>query len=183
MKQKLFSQNFLILQLQLLIVLILLSGFLLSFIDFSVFLAIELIIGAYFLFLLFFQTKKEFQKQFNYFLLFFGVLFVLVELSWIVQKIIPAENENQLNALFGLLFAIIAFSILFRTIFAKKSIKARIVMSEKNSAVIETDFDIFSFTKAGKYIIETNKPYPTGKEVKVQLKNAFLKPKPWKIIE
>ncbi|MDO8538773.1 MAG: DUF2101 family protein [archaeon] len=184
MKQNnLFGQNFLILQLQLLVVVILLSGFLLNFVDFSIFLAVEAVLAIYFLFLLFFQIRKEFKEQFNYFLLFFGVLFLLVELSWIIQKIIPAEDETQLNALFGLLFVIIAFSIIYRVIFAKKTIKARIVMSENNSAVVKTDFDIFSFTKAGKHIVEAKKSYPTGKEVEVELKSSFLKTKPWKIKE
>ena len=182
-ENKFFSQNFLVLQLQIMLLLIIFSGFLLQFIDFGIFLLIEIIIAAYFWFLLLKPIKNKFNEQFKYFLLFFGIIFVLVELSWVIQKTIPASNENQLNALFALLFIMVVFAVFYRIVFGRKPLNARIIMSEKNSAVIETDFDIFSFTKAGKYIVEAGKAYPAGKDVKVLLKTAFFKSKPWKIKE
>src|SRR3989344_8099129 len=103
-ENKFFSQNFIVLQLQLLLLLIIFSGFLLQFIDFGIFLLIEIIIAAYFWFLLLKTIKNKFNEQFKYFLTFFAIIFVLVELSWVIQKTIPASNENQLNALFALLF-------------------------------------------------------------------------------
>jgi hypothetical protein len=132
-------------------------------------------------FVLFFLVRKELKEQFYRFTLFFGVLWGFVQLAWFLEKNI--KGTEKLNYLFGLLFFLVVFFIVFRLIAAKSHSTGTVLSSDGKITVVETEFDLMSFTKGGKHVIETPKKYAVGSKVKIKLSQSGLWKKKPEIIE
>jgi len=72
---------------------------------------------------------------------------------------------------------ILIFYIIFRFGFSRKVVEGKVLMSEKGSAVVSTDFDLLAGVKAGKYIVDTKKKrLRKGQKVRLFVKRSFFRP-------
>lgn len=173
--------GFEVLKLQLLLVLLVLLQISRSFIGFELFLVFGFLSSAYFFYVIFMQVRVKSSGDWVYTLVFFGVLWLLIQAVWVLQGFTSAEMFGF--GVIGVLGALIVFVLLFRVLFGRKYVMGRVVMCKKGEAVVETDFDIRTFTPAGKYVVKSEGKCAVGQDVKVGFGFAGLGGKPKKIIE
>lgn len=133
---------------------------------------IEIVLSIVFLKILLIDLKKETKSEHKYSVYFFMPLFVLIQFSWLLQPIFL--EQNNLLYFFGFIITIFLYVIFFRVAFGRPYTHAKVLLSDNKMAVVETDFDIRSFSVAGKHIIKTDKKIAAGKTIKVQLKTSFF---------
>ena len=85
-------------------------------------------------------------------------------------------------AMIGVLAALIVFVLMFRVFFGRKYVCGKVVMCREGEAVVETDFDIRTFTPMGKYVVKSEGKCSAGQEVKVGFALGVFGRKPKKII-
>ena len=150
-----------------------------QFIDEAIFYAIEIVLSAIFLKVLFFDLKKETKKEHKYSVYFFAPLLALVQLAWIAQKMFQAESIAYFIAVLAAFFLFVAG---YKLLFGRNYTPAAVLLSSDKIAVVETGYDIRSFATAARHIVETDKRLPEGKEVKISIKKSFFGKKTAKII-
>ena len=150
-----------------------------QFISETAFYAIETVLAAIFLRVLFFDLKKETKKEHKYSVYFFAPLLVLVQLAWIAQKMFQAESIAYFIAVLAAFFLFIAA---YKLLFGRNYTPATVLLSNDKMAVVETGYDIRSFATAQRHIVETGTKLPEGKEVKISIKKGFFGKKTAKMI-
>jgi uncharacterized membrane protein len=181
MKKLLEKESIVILLLQVLLVLMLLIPFFQFFIGIIAVSIVEMLLIAFFSFLLF-ECKKLFEKNFHKILVFFSVIAVIIQASWMVNAFFPEKNlKPEIN--FFLLILLIAFFVLFKLFNVKNFVVGRVLSSDGKITIVETSFDFFSSTKKGKHVIETTKIFKKGEKVKLKVVKSFFGKTSYKIID
>ncbi len=174
--------NLLVLELQILIFLMLLGVILKFFVDFFLFFIFNGIIVLLFLFLLFFKIGKEFKEDFVFFAIFFGFIALLIQAIWVLHHIIE-ESTARIDSFFYILLIIMAFFVFYKALVGRKAIIGKVISSDGKITVVETKFDIKTFNKGGRYVIESSKKFKVGEKVKIKISSSFFGTKVGKIIE
>lgn len=173
--------NFLVVKLQVLLVLMLLVIFL-QFVLGSVWIGViegPLVLG--YLYVLFREIRGEFAGEFKSYLVFFGIVLVFVQASWILL-IVFSDLLERVNFFFYLLGGLMIFLFLFRLVFRKEEVSGKVLLSGEGLAVVELKYDLISMVKGGKFVVGSKKKYKKGEKVKVELRKGFWKKKPFRII-
>lgn len=165
---------------EILLLLIMIASIMLPFVEKSFFYPIQLVLGLLFIGSLAKTIQVSADKK--RFLLFFGILFALIEAMWLSQALIPSREIGN-NVTMALFVLIVFFVFLFKGFFSKKTIEAKIVSSAKQKTIVEIETDFFSGMKKGLHEIKTNKKYSIGKKVTVKIKQGFFKKKLDRILE
>jgi len=170
---------YLVSKLQLIIVVILFFLLAQNFFSPLILSAFVLIISSYYFYILFFELKKEIkEEEFNYYLVFFSLILVSIDLAYFL----PFLTGSYFYSFFiPIVIIFLLFSLGFA--FRRKYCFGKVKISSEKETVIEKDFDLLSFTTAGKYIVESEKSISKGKEVKVMVKTTLFGRKPYKIQE
>lgn len=173
---------------EILLLLILLTGLLVFFLDPLPVIAAEIILSIVYFYVLLTKVSPFYKKDSKAYLTFFTIIFMFAQLVWILPTFVKptgsiAQALNQMTLLFGgiVLFALLFF-FGFRMLFKRDYVKGIVKISDKKSAVVTVDFDIYTFTRSNDYLVESNSQYPVGTKVKVQMSNSIFKNKPKKII-
>lgn len=170
---------YLVSKLQVLLIAILVLLLLRQLMDSYIFSAAIAVISLYYLYALAVETRKEVgKKEFPLYFSFFFTLLFAVDLSLFLSDFSGSYSVYAFAAPVSIILAVFIVSFLFR----RKFCHAKVVMSEKGSAVIEKDFDLLSMTTAGKFVVESEKALQKGKEAKVAVKTTFFGRKPYKVI-
>ena len=169
--------NYVVAKIQIALILMLLTGFAFFLAEIYVIVLIQLILSVVFFHALLIEVKKKFSQDFRYFLLVFGTMYAVIQLVWISDLFLPAEN--RIDTGFALIFVLVVVVIIFSVLLKKKEVNATVLSSNGKITVIETEFDLRSFNKGGKYIVETEKKFGEGEKVKVKIRKSFF----WKKIE
>ena len=129
------------------------------------------------------EFKKNYSKEFSVHFLIFSLLFFFSLVAPLFLQKISASMFPSLTGISNLIYiicAVLIFFIFFKIFLVKNYVIGEVLLSDKNIAVVKTDFDFFAGLKAGKYVVE-NKGARKGQKVKVLLKRRSGKPE--KIIE
>jgi uncharacterized membrane protein len=164
--------NFIVTKIQVSLVLMVLVAFIYFLIDFHAIVFLELIFSLVFFHALLIEARKKFPKDFKYFLLVFGLMYIVIQMIWINNTFIPIENRMDVG--FLLIFFLIVVAVIFSVLLKKNEVEGKVICSNGKVTVIETEFDLRSFTKGGKYIIETQKQFKEGKKIKVKIKKSVF---------
>ncbi|MFH1697077.1 MAG: hypothetical protein ABH854_04180, partial [Candidatus Diapherotrites archaeon] len=157
-------RSFIIIKLQALLVLMLLFLFLRLAVDAVIVLAVEALLSAIYIFIFFSEVKREFPAELmRYGIFFLGVL-AFVQAGGIMQFIGFAEAWH----FFALIIGLAVFLVLFRMLFGRKYSPAKVLLSDGELAIAETQFDLLSFTNAGKHIVRTERKYAKGAEIRLK---------------
>lgn len=129
-----------------------------------------------------YELWKNFRKDFVPYTILFGFfMFVSIIAPMILDYFIVVMDPIQSirNTLYIAVIILISY-IIFRTRFSRRVVEGKVLMSEKGSAVVSTDFDLLAGIKAGKYVVSTgNKKLKKGQKVRLSVKRSFFKtPKP-----
>lgn len=171
-----------IVKLEAIAILMFLAFFLKLFAAIEIMLAIETILGIVFLFLLFTETKKLFKKDFAGYAFFFLALFAAILAALLVQFLPLTELVLRTNVFFGIAIGFIIAMAIFRIFFVHNFVSARVLSAGKNSAFVETEFDMLALIKKGKYEVKAKQKHKTGAHVKLRIKQGFFSRKPAEII-
>ncbi len=164
--------NFIVKKIHASLILMVLAGFLFYATEFKTILFLEIIFSLIFFHTLLIEAKKKFQKDFKYFLTLYGLFYLVVQAMWLNNFIVP--KENRMDAGFFLIFILIAIAVGFSLLLKKKTVKAKVLSSNGKITVIETEFDLKSFTKGGKHIIKTKEKFNEGQEIKIKINKNFF---------
>jgi len=163
--------NYIASKIQFSLILMVLTGFLSFIAEFKVIAVIELILSLVF-FHSMLEAKKKFSNDFKYFLLVFGLVYIVVQLIWLNNVLIPIEN--RLDTGFALIFILIVIAVVFTVLIKKNSVKGKVISSNGKITVIETEFDLRSFNKAGKHLIETEKKFKENETVRIKIQKGLF---------
>jgi uncharacterized membrane protein len=163
----------LIASMQLLIVAILLLTLLVPLVGKSFGVALGVMFGLTFIFILVVLTPREFKEDYLPVGIFFGVIFALVELAWLTALYIPTTSERN-NIFILILFVMIFFIILFKLLFSRDYTYGTVLVSDSEHAAVEVKFDIRTGMPGGIYIVETPKKLKKGSRVKVRIEKHFF---------
>ena len=164
--------NFIIQKIHLSLILMVLAGFLYLITDFIVIAVIQAVIALVFFYSLLIEIRKKFSQEFKYFVFIYGLFFLVVQTMWLNNFFIPEENRMDVG--FLLIFVLIVIAVVFSIFLKKNFVKAIVLSSNGKITVIETEFDLRSFTKGGKHIIETEKKFKENQEIKVKIKKGIF---------
>ncbi len=163
-------KNFIVTKIQVNLILMLLAGFAYYFAELNIIIFVQLILSIVFFHSLI-EVKKQFQ-EFNYFLLLFGSMYLVIQLMWINNLILPTENKMDLG--FILIFILVVIAIVFSVLIKKNNTTGKVLSSNGTVTVIETEFDIKSLTKGEKHIIETTQKFKEGTKLKIRIKKSLF---------
>jgi uncharacterized membrane protein len=124
------------------------------------------------------HVKKEDFKAYAVF--FSGILF-FVQGIWVIPIFIANGFIAQYYFLFTLLILLLVFVLAFSIFFGRKYTIGKVVSSTGKKAVVQTDFDLRSFTLGGEFIVEETEKHRGGEKVKIERQKGFSGRKPSKI--
>lgn len=132
-----------------------------------------------------YELKKNFRKDLVPYTILFGFFIIVSIIAPLVLDyfiVIMDPIQSMRNTLYIAVIILIAY-IVFRFGFSRKVMEGKVLMSEKGSAVVNTDFDLLAGVKAGRYVVDTKKRLRKGQKVKLSVKRSFFKaPKPVSIV-
>lgn len=166
-------RGYLVAKLQFLIVAMLLASFLRIFVPWAYAVVAEIALSACYFFVLLKEVRADVGKEFAAYAIFFGALWLFIGLSWAAQFFALTIANAQYFLL--LLIALVLFVVLFRVFFGRNYTKGRVLLAGNGIAVVETGFDLLSFSNAGRHIVETVRSYAKGDGIR--LKKGFFSKK------
>jgi len=133
------------------------------------------IIPAFLLLLCFMELRSSYRKDFWLYSSIFSILFLVIVLTPLLFRNISLSSNpfDSLKYLVYAVFAILAVLIFLRIISAKKVIEGKVLLADKNIAVVEVEFDLLGGVRAGKYAVENNGA-KKGDSVKVMIKRGLF---------
>lgn len=173
--------NFLIVKMQVLLVAMLLVMFFQFAVESFLLWVVEGLLVLGYLFVLLKEIREEFAEEFKVYLVFFGVVLVFVQASWVLLAMF-GELQERINFFFYLLGGLIIFLFLFRLVFRKEFVTGKVLLSDEELAVVEMKYDLVSMVRGGKFVVESGKKYGKGEKVRVELRKGFWKKKPCRIV-
>ena len=127
------------------------------------------------------RFKKHRQEFLQHAALF---LFLFIAIS-LIPAIInsPGPIGTRIQTTMYSVLAILLVYILIRIAVLPKTIRAKVVMADKKTVVIETDYYMLANIKRGRYVVQ-NTGARKGQNVTVSITRPFMRPaKPTKIIK
>ena len=91
---------------------------------------------------------------------------------WLNNFFVPEENRMDMG--FLLIFILIVIALIFSIWLKKKTVKAIVLSSNGKITVVQTEFDLRSFTNGGKHIIETDKKFRENEEIEIKIKKSIF---------
>ncbi len=174
------DKAFLVLKLQIILIAILLNGFADYFFQGSLILT-QILFSLIYLVLLFFALKNELKEEKIQAIVFFIGLLVSVQITFLIN--FSSDLFFKSNFIVAWIIVFILFIFFYYFLFRKNFVYGKVLVSDKNTTVIQTSFDFGSFLPAGKYIVASNKKFKLGEKVKVALNQSIFSRKPEKVIE
>lgn len=176
-------RSFLIVELQLLILLMLLILFLRNAVGFYLFAGAQVILSVTYLYIILVQLEKESKEEFSRYIIFFLAVLVFVQVIWVIPAFLIKDFFYQYIFFIVALIGLLLFVLLFNLFFGRNYTKGKVLLSNGEMAVVEAQFDLLSFTNAGKYVVATDRKRNKGATVKVKIRKLLFYRKPFKIIE
>jgi hypothetical protein len=164
--------NYIVMKIQITLILMLLVSFAFFLVETIVIVLVQVILSAIFFHAIIIEVKKKFSKDFKYFLLIFGVMYLVIQTVWISNLVLAPENNIDLG--FALIFILIVMAVIFSVLLKRNEVEAKIISSNGKVTVIETEFDLMSFNKGGKHIIETEKKFKENSKVKIRIRKSIF---------
>jgi len=131
------------------------------------------------------ELYRKYRKDFwPYFLMFIALFLLVLFTPFIFQYIsIGPSNPGELLR-YGTyaIFAILMLLVLSRGLVVKREINGKVMLADKDTAIVEADVDLFAGVRAGKYVVK-NAGAKKGDIVRVSVKKGFFRGAyPYKII-
>src|SRR3989338_3333232 len=121
-----------------------------SYIDGMIFISVEVAFLLVYAELLFIELGKVQKDGFWKYVLFFAGVAILLQLVCVAEFLNIGESSVQ--RLVFVLGAFIVFAVAFRLFFGRNYTQGKVLTADGKIAVVETEFDLLSFTSTGKYI-------------------------------
>jgi len=150
-----------------------------SYIPLTIFVLAEILVAAAYAKILFSDLRKIQEKEFWKYALFFGGTAAIIQAAWLFDVVEIGISPFQEFAV--VLAAFLVFVVGFRIIYGRKYTEGIVVLSDAEMAVVETEFDLLSFTNAGKHVVESDRPYKKGQKVRVVTEGVMFAGKPKRI--
>ena len=109
----------------------------------TIFFAVQAGLGLAYFFLLYQAAQKE--KERWPFLAFFFLLWLLVQAS-LALNFLLADFAMQTQAVILLMVFALAMLLVFRFFFSRNYTTGTVLLSDKSTALVQTDFDLLSFS-------------------------------------
>lgn len=171
-----------IVKMQALLFAVLAAAVLRLFVGFGFFIGLNAVVSVAYFYVLLTAVRRETGSEFRHHLLFFAVLWLVLQALWVAQAALPATQ--QYAAFVVIVAALMGLVLGFRAVLGRDYTVGRVVMCDMaaKTAVVETEFDLRSFTNAGKHVVECPKRCAKGERVKVGLRFGYLGGKPKKVL-
>lgn len=131
------------------------------------------------------QLYRKYRRDFLPHFLMFLVIFLLVLITPFLFQYISITPSNPIELLrYGTyaILAILVLLVLSRGLVVKREIHGKVILADRDTAVVEADVDLFAGVRAGKYVVK-NAGAKKGETVRVSVKKGFFRGAyPYKII-
>lgn len=164
--------NFIVKKIHAFLILMVLVGFAYFLVGLYVVVFFEAVFSIGLIYSLLIEARKKFPKDFKYFLLVYGLIYLVIQLMWINNLFLSEETRMDFG--FLLIFVLIAITVFFSVLLKKNSVQATVLSSNGKITVVETEFDLRSFTKGGKHIIETGKKLQEESKIQIKIQKGIF---------
>lgn len=123
------------------------------------------------------ELRRKYRRDFlPYFLMFLAIFLLVLITPFLFQyiSITPSNPAELLRYGTYAILAILVLLVLSRGLALKREIHGKVVLADKDTAVIEADMDLFAGIRAGKYVVK-NAGAKKGDLVRVSVKKGFFK--------
>ncbi len=123
------------------------------------------------------ELRRKYRKDFLPYFAMFLALFLLVLITPFLFQYISISPSNPAELLrYGTyaIMAILVLLVLSRGLAVKKEVYGKVILADKDTAVIEADVDLFAGVRAGKYVVK-NSGAKKGELVRVSVKKGFFR--------
>lgn len=130
------------------------------------------------------ELYKNYKRDFWLYFAIFLILFITVLLAPLAFRAISANAGNPAELIKYLTYVIMAFIIvlLLSRVSLKKDIYGKVVLADRDIAVVDMDFDLIAGVRNGRYAVE-NHGAKKGDSVRVAVKKGFFSgAQPYRII-
>ena len=150
-----------------------------SYLPNSAFVFLEFVVVFAYAKILFSDLRTAQKKEFWKYALFFGGTALIIQSAWLIDILdIGMSPFSRFGIVLG---AFLLFIAGFRVIYGRKYTAGVVVLSDESIAVVETEFDLLSFTNAGRHIVEAGKQSREGQKVRVAVDGFLFAGKPKRI--
>lgn len=163
-----------------------------SFLSFTLFAAIGILIIASILYLLFNKVKLMYSEDFNAYRDFFlmyvavGIILIMISNSSYLVSLFSFQFLPSFSVLFFAVILVMAIFVVFRVMHYRNYTFGTVVESGKKTAYVKVEYDIRSNVKPDIYLVENEINAKEGEIVKIQIEEKLLSKtgnKPVKIIK
>ena len=127
------------------------------------------------------RFKEKFKKDFLIYSGIFSAFFIAAIIAPFFIQIVRVSNPFMtIRYLIFALIGLVVLFLVFRVISMGKNVVGKVLLADKESAVVQLDFDLLAGIKAGKYVV-VNKKAKKNDKVIVSMKRSFWTTKPEKI--
>jgi len=166
-------RTYLVYKLQLLLLLILAGVFLNFLLPADIFLIVELALIVILLYELASEGREEFKGDFFAYLYFFMGAVIIVQLSWIGPALFP-QLITEVYFPLGLIVLLVVFVAVFWFLFGRSYSFGKVLMSDGERLLIETEFDLRASITSKKQFLKSSKKFKNGQRVKLKLKRGVF---------
>lgn len=131
-----------------------------------------------------YQVKKKYPEEIlKYSLVFISLYIAAVFVPMILTGFAVPITPSGINTLLVILIGVLVLFMGLKVVTNKKGVKAEVLLSDEDIAVIRPEYDLISGIKPNRYVVD-NKGASKGDKVLVNLsKTPFKKPRPKEIVE
>lgn len=169
-----------IIKLQILILAMVVAAFISFMADPVVFFLIQGALTIVYLFLMF-KELKIFKEDYKAHAVFFGVVLLFI-LAASVFPFLELGIAAAYYAIVVLLAALVAFAVLFMIFFGRKYTQGTVVVSDSDTAVVRTEYDLLALTNSGEFVVKSKGKAKKGSKVRVRVKQGLFRRKPVEIV-
>jgi uncharacterized membrane protein len=169
------KKSYLFLKMELAIILSIVISIFYTF--FGGFLLLLQLVPAAMLLLSFNELYRDHRKEFWIYFLIFSVLFVLILVTPYFFRMVSMGTSNpftMLKYVAYLALGLLLLLILSKTFSPKKEIEGKVILADKNTAVVEVDVDLLAGIRQGRYVVKNNGA-KKGNLVRVAVKRGLLR--------
>jgi uncharacterized membrane protein len=128
------------------------------------------------------EFRKKWRQESASHVAIFGLMFAAVLAVPAFTRTVSANPIAAANQLVYALIFLLLLLIGFRLVFSRRAIEGVVILSDHESAVVQTDYDLLAGVKAGRWVVQ-NRGAKKGQKVRISVNRSFFgQPRPGRIL-
>jgi len=128
------------------------------------------------------QIRTNFRNKLIKYTVTFGLIyFIAIVIPVILMERTLMISPGSMDLILIILIVFLILLVIMKSIISNKGIKGEVILSDDETAVVKTEYDLMAGLKPGKYAVKNNKAEKGDKVIVTLSKKPFQKSRPEEI--